>query len=243
MRREGHALHPARESLAILEQIRAQDSFVFSAQYQQMPVPRQGNYVDPSWLCYYDDPPVGGMVVQSWDTASKTGISSDFSVGITARYYQKRYYILDVYRERVDFVKLRARLSGLCQRHSVELLLIEDASSGQQLIQLLKHERPDWVPRPIACKPEGDKVTRFAAQASRIEAGEVVLPRGAPWLAEFIAEIIGFPNARHDDQADALAQMLGHSPREEPMSIHGPIVNYPDGRIVNTSGFLLNRAK
>jgi predicted phage terminase large subunit-like protein len=243
MRREGYALHQARESLAILEHIRAQDSFVFSAQYQQMPVPRQGNFVDPGWLCYYDDPPVGGMVVQSWDTASKTGLSSDFSVGITARYHQKRYYILDVYRERVDFVRLRAKVSGLCQRHSVERLLIEDASSGQQLLQLLKHERPHWVPRPIACKPEGDKITRFAAQASRIEAGEVVLPRGAPWLADFIAEIIGFPNARHDDQADALAQMLGHAPREEPLVICGPIVNFPDGRILDCSGFGRDRSK
>jgi predicted phage terminase large subunit-like protein len=167
------------------------------------------------------------MVVQSWDTASKTGLNSDFSVGITARYHQKRYYVLDVYRERVDFVKLRARLSSLCQRHSVERLLIEDASSGQQLLQMLKHERPHWVPRPIACKPEGDKITRFAAQASRIEAGEVVLPRGAPWLADFIAELVGFPNARHDDQADALAQMLGHSPREEFLGLAGPILHYP----------------
>ena len=40
----------------------------------------------------------------------------------------------------------------------------------------------------------------------------VVLPRSAPWLAEFVAELVGFPNARHDDQADALAQMLAHPP-------------------------------
>lgn len=87
--------------------------------------------------------------------------------------------------------------------------MIEDASSGTQLIQLLRQNWPPHVPRPIACRPEGDKVTRFAAQASRIEAGDVILPRNAPWLAEFMTEILGFPNAKYDDQADALAQLLG----------------------------------
>lgn len=53
-----------------------------------------------------------------------------------------------------------------------------------------------------------DKLARFEAQASRIQAGMVVLPRSASRLAE----LLGFPNARHDDQADALAQMLAHPP-------------------------------
>ena len=95
----------------------------------------------------------------------------------------------------------------------MEWLLIEDAASGMQLIQLLRSQRPSYVVAPIACKPEGDKVSRFAAQASRIEAGDLVLPRSAPWLADFITEIIGFPNARYKDQADALSQLLRHSPR------------------------------
>ena len=65
------------------------------------------------------------------------------------------------------------------------------------------------------CGPvRGHKLSRFEAQASRIQAGEVVLPQAAPWLADFLAEVTGFPNARHDDQADALAQLLANAPRE-----------------------------
>jgi phage terminase large subunit-like protein len=41
--------------------------------------------------------------VQSWDTAIKTTVRSDWSVGITARYYQGQFYILDVFRKRVEF--------------------------------------------------------------------------------------------------------------------------------------------
>jgi predicted phage terminase large subunit-like protein len=227
-RRVGDVLHPVREPLPVLESLKASmGSIAFSAQYQQEPVPAGGNFVRPEWFAYFDEPPTGGIVTQSWDTASKTGVNSDYSVGITARYFQKRYFILDVFRERVDFVRLRASLSRLCQKHGVQRLLIEDAASGMQLIQILHRDRPNWVPRPIACRPEGDKESRFAAQASRMEAGEVVLPRSAPWLADFLLEVAAFPNGKHDDQADALAQLLAHTPMQEELGIFGPILHIP----------------
>lgn len=227
-RRRGEALHAAREPREELLRIKESiGSIIFAAQYQQQPVPAEGNFVKPEWFGYYDEPPTGGTVVQSWDTASKTGIYSDFSVGITARHYQRRYYILDVFRERVDFVRLRAKIVQLCQRYRVNRLLIEDAASGTQLIQILRQHPPQGVPRPVACKPENDKISRFAVQTSRIEAGEVLLPRGAPWLADFLSEIVGFPNARHDDQADALGQLLRHPPFEQPLGLAGPRVSFP----------------
>ncbi len=212
LRLAGEALHPALLSVKRLEEIKARDSYVFAAQFQQTPVPEQGNFVNPAWFQYYDAPPDRGMVVQSWDTASKNGLTNDYSVGITAVRYQGRYHVLHVHRERMDFVRLRQVVSELCQRFSVDRLLIEDTASGMQLLQMLRHDRPDHMPLPIACTPEGDKVTRFAAQASRIEAGELIFPRSAPWLAELEAELVGFPNTRHDDQADAVAQLLKHSP-------------------------------
>jgi predicted phage terminase large subunit-like protein len=226
-RREGCVLHPERQSLKNLEILRGEDPYVFAAQYQQTPVPIQGNYVKKDWFRYYDEPPTSGLVVQSWDTATKTGVGNDYSVGITARYHNKRYYILDVFRERVDFVGLRAALSARCQTYRPDRLLIEDAASGQQLIQILRRDRPAWVPLPIACKPEGDKNTRLFAQASRLEAGEVVVPRTAPWVADFIAEIVAAPNGRFDDQPDALAQLLANTSIEEPLRIFGPILHIP----------------
>ena len=224
-RREGHALHPARQSLAILTQLKAENAMSFAAQQQQDPVPATGNYVDPAWFQYYDDPPERGLVVQSWDTASKTGLSNDYSVGITARYFNRRYYVLDVCRQRMDFATPRRRVDHLCAHYGVERLLIEDASSGQQLIQIMR-AAPGRSPRPIACKPDDDKAVRFHAQASKIEGGEVVLPKSAPWLADFIKEICAFPNGRYKDQADALGQLLKFgAPRwtDEDTSVAAPI--------------------
>ncbi len=163
--------------------------------------------MDPAWFRTYETAPTSGLVVQSWDTASKTGLSNDYSVGITAILYQKRFYILDVHRERMDFATLRLRLAELCNRYRVQRLLIEDAASGQQLLQML-WEPPAGVPHPLPCRPDAEKAVRFHAQASRIQAGELVLPQTAPWLPEFIKEVAAFPNGRFDDQADALSQLL-----------------------------------
>jgi len=87
----------------------------------------------------------------------------------------------------------------------------------------------DGVPFPIACKPEGSKEVRFYAQISRIQAGELLLPQTAPWMPEFVREIAAFPGGRHDDQADALLQLLHRgAPAEVQHATAGPIV-YCDG--------------
>jgi hypothetical protein len=56
--------------------------------------------------------------------------------------------------------------------------------------------------------PNCDKITRMSAQSSRIEAGQVYLPRQERWLEDFRAELLQFPNGKHDDQVDRLSQFL-----------------------------------
>ena len=40
------------------------------------------------------------------------------------------------------------------------------------------------------------------------EAGQVLLPREAPWLATYVTELLVFPNGKHDDQVDSTSQAL-----------------------------------
>lgn len=52
-RRAGAVLHPEREPLGVLEQVRrAQGSLTFQSQYQQDPAPAGGNVIKRSWLRY-----------------------------------------------------------------------------------------------------------------------------------------------------------------------------------------------
>lgn len=208
----GEVLHPERESREQLEQQRqSMGSTAFSAQYQQSPVPVEGLHVKRSWLRYHNGnlgAQSGDRIVQSWDTASKDGVFSDYSVCITALIRKRQIYVLDVYRAKLKFPDLKRQVENSARQWQAKVLLIEDAASGQQLIQVLRNEAPRGVPRPIARKPEGDKNARFAAQSSRIEAGALFLSEHALWRADFERELLGFPNVKYDDQVDALTQLL-----------------------------------
>ena len=76
------------------------------------------------------------------------------------------------------------------------------------LLQDLRHDLPQGMPRPIGRKPEGSKADRMVAQSAKIEAGHVYLPREAHWLDTFMLELLAFPNGRHDDQVDSVSQFL-----------------------------------
>ncbi len=210
-RQADEVLHPEREPREVLDQIKADmGTLVFSAQYQQRPVPVEGNLVKWSWFRFYAYPPAqnnDGQVIQSWDTASKAGELNDYSVCTTWLKKGDDFYLLDVLRERLDYPRLKMRVIAMAHYYSAHSVLIEDKGSGIQLIQDLRYEKTGV--RPIPVTPEADKITRMSNQSHQIEAGQVFLPESAPWLDAFKAEIMAFPNGRFDDQVDSLSQFLG----------------------------------
>jgi hypothetical protein len=52
------------------------------------------------------------------------------------------------------------------------------------------------------------------AQAPKFEAGQVLLPREASWLAVYLSELLAFPNGSHDDQVDSTSQALNWLSRQ-----------------------------
>lgn len=211
-RRVGDLLDPIREDHATLAQRRrSMTSQTFSAQYQQEPVPDDGEIVKWSWFKRYTaqlSVETGDRYVQSWDTASKAGELNDFSVCTTWLIKGRDYYLMDVWRGRVTFPDLKRQVYIQAQRWGIDVLLIEDKGSGTQLIAQLQEEDNDRLPRPIARVPKEDKVTRMAAQTAWIEQGHVHLPPERSWLATFQSEILQFPNGKHDDQVDSVSQFL-----------------------------------
>jgi hypothetical protein len=110
VREAGDALHPTRQSLEILDDLKlSMSDYDFSGQYQQAPVPLGGGMVKYDWFQYFDHkhPPTFDRVVQSWDTASKPGNLSDYSVCTTWGIASSKFYLLNVYRERVGYPELK----------------------------------------------------------------------------------------------------------------------------------------
>jgi len=209
---QGEVLHAKRESQAVLERIKAEiGSLMFSAQYQQRPVPLEGNLVKREWFRFYDQPPPpspGDLVVQSWDIAMMTGQANDFSVCTTWRMVKADYYLIDVFRGRLQYPELRRKIAGLVARYGTETTLIEKAGPGLTLLQDLRSDLPIGMTRPIGVRPDGSKVERMVAQSAKIEAGHVHLPKHADWLDSFLLELLAFPHGRHDDQVDSVSQFL-----------------------------------
>ena len=122
--------------------------------------------------------------------------------------HHKTFYLLDVWRGRLEYPHLKRKVVALQQAHGARTVLIEKAGLGLNLVQDLLADSPAGFPNPIGIVPQGDKLNRMVAESARIEAGHVVLPRDAPWLAVFLNELLAFPNGRHDDQVDSVSQFL-----------------------------------
>jgi len=213
LRRAGEALHSERDSLATFEQLRrTHGEYVFASQYQQDPMPLEGAMVRTKWLRHYEPRELTTSfedIVQSWDTANKASELSDYSVCTTWGVDDERYYLLDVYRERLNYPDLRRKAIELAHLHKPYTILVEDRASGTQLIQDLEAERLSGV-TPYLPPPGNDKVMRLHAQTALFENGQVLLPHHADWLADYVAELTSFPGSRHDDQVDSTTQALHH---------------------------------
>jgi predicted phage terminase large subunit-like protein len=211
VRQVGDLLHPERESLRVIEEIRAQlGTGLFSAQYQQAPVPPGGAMIKTAWVRRYDHLPSASgtrRVVQSWDTASKTGPDNDWSVCTTWFFVDKHFYLLDVLRGRWDYPTLKARAIDYARRHRAQKILVEDAGVGTALIPELR--KAGFAVKEV--RPEHNKEARISTQSAKIESGFMLLPKQAPWLEQLEAELFSFPHSRHDDQVDSISQALAHA--------------------------------
>ena len=207
-RRQGEALHPDREPLETLDHIRRTiGEYNFAGQYQQSPAPLGGGLVKAEFFKRYgekDRPERFDRIVQSWDTANKATELSDFSVCTTWGVRGKDLFLLGLFRRRLEYPALKRAVREQQSLFGANEVLIEDKASGTQLIQELITDGCYGV---TPYQPTCDKIMRLHAQTAMIE-NFVYIPEAAPWLAEYLHELMVFPNGKHDDQVDSTAQFL-----------------------------------
>ncbi len=220
VREPGDVLHPERESRAAYDTLeRAMGTWHFAAQYQQRPAPLGGGIFKDHWPSRFDlaCPPAFHSVLQSWDTAYTAKEMNDWSVcttwGITGYGNDQRAWLIDVYRQRLLHPELIRAVMALAERFNAANVLIEDCASGTTLVQHLQSQG-FWRVRPE--KPVGDKVMRMMSASSFIEAQRMHIPSHAPWLADYLHELLIFPNGAHDDQVDSTSQAVNWLTRIKP---------------------------
>ncbi|MDR1139062.1 MAG: terminase [Rickettsiales bacterium] len=159
-REEDKLLYPLDGGREEVEMIKAElGSYAFAAQYQQNPLPLSSGIIKLEWLKRYRNFPDDlSHVTQSWDTAVSTSNSSNFSVCTTWAKVGNKFYLLDVYRAKLEYPKLKEQVLSLAARWAPHAILIEAKTSGQQLVQELKANSDLPV---IEIVPHDDKLARF----------------------------------------------------------------------------------
>ncbi len=147
------------------------------------------------------------LIVTAWDTASKTGEKNDYSANVVVgRLRSGGFIVLDCWQSKLNFAKLTDvvlnRYFLLKERYrSLPLLVVEDSSSGTQLLDIIRARIPD-IPL-LAAKAVKAKVLRGEGCTPITTAGLVALPQNAPWRADFVDSMANFPVGVHDDICDA----------------------------------------
>jgi predicted phage terminase large subunit-like protein len=179
-RRIGDLLDPEREPQWVLDDLKRQMGSVnFAAQYQQAPLPPDGDIIKLSWFRTYSDLPDGGERILSIDTAMKAGERNDWSVAMLWRVVDNRFYLETVWRRKVEFPALQHSIIDLARTIRPDTILIEDKGAGTGLIQTLRDHAEGF---PVKAYDPGqvDKETRMRIQSVKIENGLVFLPPEAP---------------------------------------------------------------
>lgn len=210
-RKEGEPLCPEIIDIDELQRLRILTPG-FEALYQARPSAKEGNLFKREWWRYLSVVPPLRRIIQSWDTAFKTKQKNDYSVCTTIGEFDRGYIIIDVFRDKLESPELKQAMASLYRKWQPEAVYVEDAASGQSMIQELQRVEAGMPKIPIIPVPTKSvldyKFQRAQSVAPMIQAGHVYLLDGTDWLHDFVTEYASFPNGANDDQVDSGCQGL-----------------------------------
>lgn len=216
---EGESLQPSRFPPRVLEQIKLErGSYAYAAQYQQRPAPLAGGIIQRAWFKRFTMAELPKRL--DWTTISVDATFGSTEDGadnvgllVVAGAGVRRYVLNDASRK-MTFLDTIAAIIALIQSYpGVARVIIEKAAAGSPIAEVLRREVAKGAVRAIAVdefKPRthGTKRDRVIAELPELEAGNVALLDGAPWIDAFEGEHGLFPNGQHDDRVDALSQLM-----------------------------------
>lgn len=215
----GEALWPEQYPVEELERIkRALPPRDWSALYQQRPAPETGDYFKREWIIPTDViPPRETMAIYGGSDYAVTADGGDYTVhAVVGVGHDGRMYLLDLWRQQASSDVWVDALCSLVRKW-------KPIGWAEETGQIKSGVGPFLVKRMIETgsytvreqfPTRGDKAIRAQSIRGRMAMQGLYVPADAPWLSDFISELMSFPVGVHDDQVDAIGlvgQLLDRS--------------------------------
>jgi len=200
----------------LAELVKDLGSYGYAGQMQQRPAPAEGGMFKRHWWKRWGELPSLEKRIASWDMrfSDSQEAASSYVVGQVWGIAGADHYLLGQVRARLGFTDTLKAVNAVNEWMATPAKLVEKKANGAAVIDSLKHNVRGLIP----IEPEGGKEVRAAAVEPTVEAGNVYLPDGEfipvppgyepTSIDDFIHEFAIFPNGAHDDQVDAMSQIL-----------------------------------
>lgn len=180
----------------------------WSALYQQRPAPDTGDYFKREWIIPVDTvPPLAEMMVYGGSDYAVTANGGDYTVhaviGVSS---EGRMYLLALWRSQSSSDVWVDAFCDLVRKW-------KPVGWAEETGQIKSGVGPFLVKRMLETASytareqfptRGDKAVRAQSIRGRMAMQGLHVPRDAPWVADFISELMSFPVGVHDDQVDAI---------------------------------------
>ncbi len=243
----GELLFPGLFPTDVIEEAKVDlGEYSFAGQHNQKPAPPGGGIYKTHWFRFWyrredgrpkrwmtrledgtihqheqrELPDRFWMKLQTWDMTFKKTKDTDYVAAQVWGVERANRWLLDRIAHRMSFTETCDAVRAMSRAHSdCNGKLIEDKANGPAVMDQLQDEIGGFLP----VEPLGGKEARAHAAAPIVRAGNVYLPHPEvyPWVKEFMHAIVSFPMAAHDDEMDAMSQLLNHVRESIPTTLEG----------------------
>jgi predicted phage terminase large subunit-like protein len=206
---DGAALWPEAYSIEALSRIRRniQPRF-WSALYQQMPAPEEGDFFRAEWLRpYVQAPDRSTLAIYGGSDFAVTANGGDYTVHVVVGIdTEDRPWLLDLWRSQTSSDIWVETWCDLVKKWKPNGWAFEQgqirSGVGPFLTKRARERKAYTVKQDFPTR--GDKAVRAQSMRGRMAALGLQMPINEKWYADLRAELLSFPAGRHDDQIDAL---------------------------------------
>lgn len=231
LRLPNQPLHAERYSLEFLQRVKANaPSRVWSALYQQDPVPEEGLFFTNDMLHVAPGmpPKEHKRYYMAWDFAISEKQRADYTVGCCLMQDESdNLYLVDMVRFQGDAKRITDEMISMIHRWSgiegASLQLgVEDGQIWKSLKQMIRQQMKEEQAYISIQTMQAltDKQSRAVALQGRMEHSRFWFIEGSPWINDAQRELQRFPAGRNDDIVDALSWAVrlatGKKPKRGP---------------------------